>query len=146
MKNFAVCICLILIALGGRHLAAAPQPPDGVVYEPNIEYGKGGDESLRLDLARPKDAEGELPCVVVIHGGAWRAGNRGQHTDLIFQLAQRGYVAATISYRFCPKYHFPAQVEDAKCAVRYLRANADKYHIDKKRFGAVGASAGAIWR
>jgi acetyl esterase/lipase len=122
---------------------AAPKVPDGVTYEPELEYGKAGEESLKLDLARPADGEGPFPAVVVIHGGAWRGGHRSAHTDLVLQLAQRGYVAATISYRFCPKHAFPAQVEDAKCAVRFLRANGEKYKIDKDRIGAVGASAGA---
>jgi acetyl esterase/lipase len=80
---------------------------------------------------------------VVIHGGGWRGGDRHAHTNICWQLAQRGYVAATISYRFAPKHVWPAQIEDAKCAVRYLRANADKYSIDNEKFGAIGASAGA---
>ena len=139
--GFSIAVCLALAC--GRVGCAAPQPPEGVAYQQNIEYGKGAGESLKLDLAWPEKSTGKRPCVVVIHGGAWRAGNRNQHTDIIFALAQRGYVAATISYRFCPKHRFPAQVEDAKCAVRFLRANADKYKIDTERFGAVGASAGA---
>jgi acetyl esterase/lipase len=114
-----------------------------VTYEENVEYGKAGDVSLQMDIARPEKADGRRPCVVVIHGGGWRGGDRHAHTNVCFQLAQRGYVAATISYRFCPKHTFPAQIEDAKCAVRFLRANADKYQIDKERFGAIGASAGA---
>ena len=58
-------------------------------------------------------------------------------------FAQQGYVAATIQYRFCPEHRFPAQIEDVKCAVRYLRAHADQYHIDPERIGAIGFSAGA---
>jgi acetyl esterase/lipase len=114
-----------------------------VVYDKDVEYGKAGDVSLRMDIARPDKADGLRPCVVVIHGGAWRSGNRSAHTNICLQLAQRGYVAATISYRFCPEHTFPAQIEDAKCAVRFLRASAEKYQIDKERFGAIGASAGA---
>lgn len=134
---------LVLALACCRVGCAAPQPPEGVAYQQNIEYGQGAGESLKLDLAWPEKSTGKRPCVVVIHGGAWRAGNRNQHTDIIFALAQRGYVAATISYRFCPKHRFPAQIEDAKCTVRFLRANADRYEIDTERFGAVGASAGA---
>jgi len=123
--------------------AAAPEPPPGVVYEPDLVYGKGGDKDLQLDLARPEKTDGKTPAVIVIHGGAWREGHRKQHTAQIFELARRGYVAVTISYRFCPKDRFPAQVEDAKCAVRFLRANAEKYQINTKRIGAIGVSAGA---
>lgn len=123
--------------------APATRPVLDVVMTPDIEYASVDDESLRLNLAMPKDASGKLPLIVVIHGGAWRAGDRSNHNDLVRQLAQKGYVAATIGYRFCPKHPFPAQIQDAKCAVRFLRANAEKFHIDPDRVGATGFSAGA---
>ncbi len=131
------------LILAGSQIAAAADPPSGVLYEQDVEYGKGGDEVLHLDIARPEKESPPRACVVVIHGGAWRAGNKSAHTNIVFDLAKRGYVAATVQYRFCPKHRFPAQVEDVKCAVRYLRAHADKYGIDPKRIGAVGFSAGA---
>ena len=120
-----------------------PKVPEGLVLMQDIEYGKAGDESLTLHLAMPEKLDKAAPCIVVIHGGAWRAGNKSQHIPQIFDFAKRGYVSVSVGYRFCPKHPFPAQVEDAKCAVRYLRANAEKYHIDPARFGAVGFSAGA---
>jgi len=119
------------------------KPPEGVVYFPDLEYGKGGDEPLTLHLAMPEKLDKPVPCIVVIHGGAWRAGNKSQHIAQIFDFAKKGYVSVSVGYRFCPKHVFPAQIEDAKCAVRFLRANAEKYHIDPDRFGAVGFSAGA---
>jgi acetyl esterase/lipase len=120
-----------------------PKPPAGIDYQPDIEYGTGGGEKLRLDLARPTKMERAAPCILVIHGGAWAKGDKRQHTDLIFKLAQQGYVAATVQYRFCPKHVFPAQVEDVKCAVRYLRAHAEEHKINPALLGAVGFSAGA---
>ncbi len=122
---------------------SANQPPAGVSFQKEIVYGTGAGEELTLNLARPDKANGPLPCIVVIHGGAWRAGNKAGHDRQTWDFAQRGYVSATVGYRFCPKYVFPAQVEDVKCAVRFLRANADKFGIDPKRIGAVGFSAGA---
>jgi len=119
------------------------QVPESVTFEKDIVYGKGGDDELKLDLSRPKNGDKPAPCIVVIHGGAWRAGNKAGHDNLTWMFAERGYVSATIGYRFCPKHPFPAQVEDAKCAVRYLRAHADKYGIDPQRVGAIGFSAGA---
>jgi acetyl esterase/lipase len=118
-------------------------PPAGVVFEKDIVYGKAGEVELLLNLARPAQNNGPVPLVVVIHGGGWAAGNRSQHDDLTWKIAQRGCVSATISYRFAPQYMFPAQVEDAKCAVRFLRAHAVKYQIDPSRIGAMGFSAGA---
>ncbi len=121
----------------------AAEPPANVVFHRDITYGTVDNVDLKLNLAMPKNSTGNLPCIVVIHGGAWRAGDRAAHDDLTWKFAQRGYVSATIGYRFCPKFIFPAQVQDVKCAIRFLRANAPKYHIDRNRFGAVGFSAGA---
>ncbi len=123
--------------------AIIPLPPPGVIHQADIEYGTGGGEKLRLDLARPAKLEQAAPCILVIHGGAWAKGDKRQHTDLIYKLAEKGFVAATVQYRFCPQHHFPAQVEDVKCAVRYLRAHAEEHKINPELFGAIGFSAGA---
>lgn len=117
--------------------------PAGVSYERDIEFGVGGNQPLRLDLARPEQLPQAVPCVVIIHGGAWRGGDKTAHTDLLFKFAQAGYVAVTVQYRFCPQNPFPAQVEDVKCAVRFVRANADRLGVDPRRIGAMGFSAGA---
>jgi acetyl esterase/lipase len=122
---------------------AEPKVPPGVAYEKDIEYGRGGETPLHLDLARPEKTEGALPVVVFIHGGGWRAGNYKAHVQQILQFAQQGYVSATVQYRFAPAHPWPAQIEDVKCAIRYLRDNAEKHHLDPKRIGAVGFSAGA---
>jgi acetyl esterase/lipase len=129
--------------------AAATEPVAGVVVEKDITYGKGGNEDLKLDLARPEHAEGLLPGIVYIHGGGWSGGSRIGYRNDIQEAARRGYVAVTIEYRLTQpdksgkaKYPFPAQIEDCKCAVRWLRANAEKYHVDPNRIGATGGSAG----
>ena len=75
-------------------------------------------------------------------GGGFRAGNREHHDQLCIRLAQRGYVAATVTYRLAPKHPFPAAVHDVKAAIRWLRANAAKYGIDPERIGTTGDSAG----
>jgi acetyl esterase/lipase len=80
---------------------------------------------------------------VWIHGGAWQGGNKGEFEGLLRDSARAGYVAVSIDYRLAPKDIFPAQIEDAKCAVRWLRANAQRLHVDPERIGAVGSSAGA---
>ena len=139
--------CMALISAAEEAAATAtpssPSVASAVEFTPNVVYGRGGDVDLHLDIARPIDQIDPSPCVVFIHGGGWRMGDKSMHAKHVQSFAQRGYVAATVQYRFCPKYRFPCQVEDVKCAVRYLRANADKYGIDQDRIGAVGFSAGA---
>jgi acetyl esterase/lipase len=131
----------LLIAL--CTLLAAQEPKVEEVFEADVVYGKGSDVDLKMNIGRPKESSGPLPCIVLIHGGGWAAGNKNGHNPQVHEFVKKGYVSATIHYRFAPKYIFPAQIEDVKCAIRYLRANADKYGIDKNHIGAVGFSAGA---
>ena len=138
-----VLLASLAIALCTPSLRAADAPQD-VEFKRDVVYGKGGDVDLKLNLSRPKAPESKkLPCVVVIHGGGWMGGDRTNHDDLTWKFAQQGYVSATIGYRLAPAHRFPAQVNDVKCAVRYLRAHAEEYGIDPERFGAIGFSAGA---
>jgi acetyl esterase/lipase len=113
-----------------------------VIWESDIEYSNPGDEHLQLNLARPKTASGRMPAVLCIHGGGFRAGKRESYDTLCVKLAERGYVAATMTYRLAPKHQFPAAVHDTKAAVRWLRANADKYQINPAKIGVTGGSAG----
>jgi acetyl esterase/lipase len=80
--------------------------------------------------------------VICIHGGGFRAGTRQGYDGLCIKLAQNGYVAATVTYRLAPKYQFPAAIFDVKASVRWMRANAEKYHVDPHRIGVTGGSAG----
>lgn len=142
-SSLIVVVALLVTSAAGLHAQDSPKVPEGIVYQADVEYGRGGDVPLHLDIARPAETTGRLPCVVAIHGGAWRGGDKKAHTGLIFTLAQKGYIAATVQYRFCPAHRFPAQIEDVKCAVRYLRAHAEELSIDPEKIGAVGFSAGA---
>jgi acetyl esterase/lipase len=112
-----------------------------VLLETGLEYSNSDNQHLQLDLARP-DGNGPYPAVVCIHGGGFRAGTRDGYDGLIKKLADHGYVAVTVTYRLAPKYKFPAAVHDVKAAVRWLRANAEKYHVDPQSIGAMGGSAG----
>jgi acetyl esterase/lipase len=108
----------------------------------DIEYTNPDGQHLQLNLARPKKGEGPFPAVICIHGGGFRAGNRSSYDKLCSTLAERGYVAMTVSYRFAPKYPFPAAIHDVKAAVRWAKANAKKYNFDPERIGVTGSSAG----
>ena len=114
---------------------------DSIKFEKDIEYSNPDNQHLQVDMARP-DGEGPYPAVICIHGGGFRAGDRQSYDGLIKKLAKNGYVAMTVTYRLAPKYQFPAAIYDVKAAVRWLRANAAKYHVDPDRIGVTGGSAG----
>ncbi|MBI3837911.1 MAG: alpha/beta hydrolase [Planctomycetia bacterium] len=132
----------VLLLLSGALLPPILTRGAEIVFEQGIEYSNPDNEHLQLNLARPKEHQQLLPAVVCIHGGGFRAGNRDRWNKLCQQLAERGYVAATVTYRLAPKYQFPAAVHDVKAAVRFLRAGASKFGIDPARLGTLGDSAG----
>jgi len=126
----------------GLHAQAADLViPEGVKFERGIEFSNIAEQHLQLDIAQP-EAPGPFPAILCIHGGGFRAGKRESYDALCLSLAQKGYVAVTITYRLAPEFPFPAAVLDSKAAVRWMRANATKYHIDPKRIGVTGGSAG----
>jgi len=126
----------------GLHAQAADLViPEGVKFERGIEFSNIAEQHLQLDIAQP-EGPGPFPAILCIHGGGFRAGKRESYDALCLSLAQKGYVAVTITYRLAPEFPFPAAVLDSKAAVRWMRANAAKYHIDPKRIGVTGGSAG----
>jgi acetyl esterase/lipase len=133
----AVVATLWLVS-GSIRAADEPKP----ATELNIVYTKVGATELKLDLARPAQGEGPFPAVLVIHGGAWRSGNKADMGGVLREFVGHGYVAVSPEYRFCPQETFPAQVHDVKAAVRWIKTNAKKYRIDPDRVGAIGFSAG----
>lgn len=142
-RFFRVLLALSLLALCRPTFAQkAPIVPDDVVFESGIEFANPDNQHLQLDLARPKSGPGPFPAVLCIHGGGFRAGKRESYDALCIKLAQQGYVAITVTYRLAPRYPFPAAIHDCKAAVRWLRANAAKYHVDPIRIGVTGGSAG----
>lgn len=149
MKRRGGWCVLSMISASVLGLAAVPLRGAEIVVEKDIVYGTGGGKDLKLNLARPERADGLLPAIIYIHGGGWRYGDRKDYQGAIEEAARHGYVAATITYRLSdpdssgkPTNPFPAQIEDVKCAVRWLRANAEKYRVDPNRIGATGGSAG----
>lgn len=116
--------------------------PANIVVESDVEYGRVGSRSLKLDLYRPRVLRKAVPAILLIHGGAWKSGDRSVYRPYCIKLAQRGYVAATASYRLSGEAPYPAAVQDVKCAVRWLRANAARLHIDPDQIAAMGGSAG----
>jgi acetyl esterase/lipase len=114
----------------------------GMTVRRDIEYVPGGHERQKLDLYLPKQADpsGKRPLLVWVHGGAWLGGNKNNPPALRF--VEKGYAVASINYRLSQHALFPAQLEDCKAAIRWLRANATSYGYDPSRIGVWGASAG----
>jgi acetyl esterase/lipase len=117
-----------------------PKLPEGTKVHRNLEYVKGGHERQRLDLYVPM-ADAPVPVIVWVHGGAWLGGSKeGGGPALPF--VGKGYAVASINYRLSQHAVFPAQIEDCKAAIRWLRANARAYNLNPQRIGVWGASAG----
>ena len=108
-------------------------------------YGRVGEKELTLDLFFPKSPDAKpRPVAINVHGGAWTRGAKWNGPGLIAmpELLKRGYVFVSINYRLAPRSKFPAPIEDAKCAVRFLRAHATQYNLNPNRIAALGGSAG----
>lgn len=124
-------------------IPAPPQPPAGVTAHRDLAYVTNGHERQKLDLYLPEHGE-NLPLLIWIHGGAFRMGSKeGNRADsLPFDYLAQGYALASINYRLSQHAIFPAQIEDCKAAVRWLRAHAAQYWLNPDCFLAWGPSAG----
>lgn len=121
------------------------QLPPGVKAETDIAYAQQS-EAQKLDLYLPAENGDTLrPALVAVHGGGWRSGDkqRGQWRAIPARYASEGYVAISVNYRLSGEAPWPAQIEDVKAAVRWLRGHAKEYRVDPERIGAYGNSAGA---
>ncbi|MDR2674320.1 MAG: alpha/beta hydrolase [Opitutaceae bacterium] len=129
----------------GAVAAPAAQPPAPLDAEilRDVPYVTGGHERQKLDLYLPGKKSGRpLPLIVWVHGGSWSGGDKGRCLPAASRFTARGYAIASIGYRLSGTAVFPAQLEDCKAAVRWLRAHAASLHIDPDRIAAWGSSAG----
>ena len=117
------------------------QPTQEIVIKKDIVYGHAGGIDLKLDIGHP-DGKGPFPAIVFMHGGGWQQGDKSHMHKWIRKFAASGFVGVSIGYRFAPQFKWPAQVQDVKTAVQYLRAHAGDLNIDPEKIGAMGESAG----
>ena len=110
----------------------------------DIPYCENAVEEQVLDLWLPeKDTEKPLPVILYFHGGGFsRGAKREDQSEPVIRAVNQGYAVADVEYRKSGTEVFPAMLYDAKAAVRFLRAHAEKYHLDPDRIAVWGASAG----
>jgi alpha-L-fucosidase 2 len=143
----SVLAILAALLLPGLTQASSPKPGDassGYEVVKDIEFAKPGGVSLTLDAHIPA-GKGPFPAVILVHGGGWVGGDKTANfiLPLFPTLDQTGYVWFTIDYRLAPRHPYPAPVQDVESAIQWVKANAKKYKVDKKRIALMGESAGA---
>jgi len=132
-------LCMLIMAAAlSMASAAEPQVPPGVKSLRDLPYVTDGHQRQKLDLYIPEKPQG--PLMVYIHGGGWLGGDKSQVEGL--PLVKHGYCVASLNYRYSNQAIFPAQIEDCKAAIRWLRAHAGEYGYDPHRIAAWGGSAG----
>jgi acetyl esterase/lipase len=138
-------LLLLMVTACGSPAAQSANPPKTQrpeSFQRDIVYCTMEGVELKMDIYTPGGSE-KKPAIVYIHGGSWV---RGDKSDVIGKdapaLVKAGIVVFSIDYRLAPKYKFPAMIEDAKCAVRSIRAHAAEYNVDPDHIGAYGGSAG----
>lgn len=139
VRIVALCVVAAVAAVPVR----ADQPSSSQAYsvERDLVYASPAGTDLHLDAYIP-NGDGPFPAVLVVHGGAWRIGSKGQLASYARTFASRGYAAFAINYRLAPQFPFPAQIDDCRSAVRWIRRNAQQYKVDPHRVGGIGYSAG----
>ncbi len=120
--------------------------PKGVIAHKNLVYLRlkdtpFGDRELKLDLFQP-EKKGKYPALIMIHGGGWRAGNKSLQEPMAQQIAAKGYVTVAVEYQLSLEASYPTAIHNIKAAIRWIRANAEKYNIDANRIAISGCSAG----
>lgn len=122
---------------------AAPAIPQNINVVKNIVYTSVSQRDLHLDVYYPsKKIKKKHPGVLLIHGGGWKSGDKSLNEAMAIVLALKGYVAVTAEYRLSPEAQFPAAVHDLKEAIKWMRANARTYKLNKKKVAVLGTSAG----
>lgn len=143
MKTHTRLLCLLswatLPIIGIAQPATLPENTRALL---DLSYVSGGHEQQRLDLFIPEKATGPTPLIVWIHGGGWASGDKSDCPPLRARYTERGYAVASLNYRLSGVAIFPAQIEDCKAALRWLRAHAQEYNLDPTRIGVWGGSAG----
>jgi acetyl esterase/lipase len=169
-RRFAAAVCVLTLVLAGSALnacttASSTTPQDGFTSSPDASPGAvqpgttfthplAAGSQLTVTycnheharISEPDVLNGLAPAAVYVHGGSWISGNLNSGGFIIStvgpDLADQGFVVASLDYHLGPRTPWPAQIEDVKCAIRWIRANARDLDVDPNEIGAWGQSAG----
>ena len=137
--SISILLCLSFFTTLNAYAAQIPNIP--IVKDQAFTTVDGS--QLLYDIAKPQKGSGPFPLVLCFHAGGWQLGDKKSYRDIIRQLADRGYVAATVNYRFAPQCKWPGQLEDARTALHFFRQHATQFNIDPNRVAAIGDDVGA---
>lgn len=143
----AVVLLVTLAGCGSRHIGKPETPPPAPmsasyqITRDVVVSPAGWPKTLLADVYVPSGT-GPFPSVLLVHGGAWKRGDRAQVKGLAERIAARGYLVVNTTYRLVPEAIFPAQLQDVQQAVRWMRADGAAFGIDPQRIGGFGYSAG----
>lgn len=121
----------------------AEQQAGRVQVEHDVVYGQGGGRDLKCNVYHPPQEGERRPAIMLIHGGGWTSGDRAQLHGYGILLGRIGYVCVMPEYRLAGESKWPAQIEDVKACLRWMRANSERLGIDPARIAVEGNSAGA---
>tara|TARA_R110002049_G_scaffold47596_3_gene137281 strand:- start:14011 stop:15039 length:1029 start_codon:yes stop_codon:yes gene_type:complete len=116
--------------------------PDDLKEHKDVIYKTIDSTHLKLDVYHSKTLAHNTPLIVFVHGGAWKKGDKKNYLRYLVDYAKKGYVTATVQYRFTPKVTYREMIQDVEDAIRWLKKNAKAYHIDHTKVATVGGSAG----
>lgn len=133
---------MMLIFLNFWRIKPQLKIPTSLVHLEDVEFTQNQQRALKMDILYSKLSTRPMPVIVWIHGGFWRQGDKKQGFKYLVSFARQGFFCASIEYRLSQEAIFPAQIEDCKCAIRFLRAHAQEFRIDPQRIGVWGVSAG----
>ena len=135
MKKISVIFLILIFSLGCIQ-------EKKIIETKNVEYAKIDGESLLLDVYTSNESKELKPLILWIHGGSWIDGSKEIDPLVVKEFIKQGYVFASTNYRLSNTAKWPAQINDVKTAIRYLKANSNTYGFDKEKIGVIGVSAG----
>jgi alpha-L-fucosidase 2 len=129
----------LLLAVCAATLVAAP------IDQKDVEYARPNGKPVLLDLHVP-DGPGPFAAAILVHGGGYDEGSKGSYVRPLFEpLEQAGFAWFSIDYRLAPAVKFPQAISDVYSAIRWVRSNAHKYHVDPSKIALIGESAGGLY-